>query len=325
MKLKQFLSNKFKEHELKREQNEAKKNAFWFMDEFLSDLFPTDDKGILRSLKDIEISRSKIMLNLAKKCNNPYAYFQELYREERAFKMADEASRARNYDSSRIIYHVRDNQWLVEYIRSYVEKVTYNTIVIPSSTINDYVENSPKFNQRRNQYEKALVKNYIEYYMKDGGYVDNEKRKSRKENLSVESLYTDVLNDMVFLGLDRHNVELGLELNADYWRERLKSESFFNLFKNDNLLALSEFDHDRAVNLHNQKYAIYDMLSIYYDRKYYQEHKAIIDEAGTAKPCMKFSQKKYEKICEKGRKALADYKTQLYIFKKEAGLLGTTM
>ena len=105
----------------------------------------------------------------------------------------------------------------------------------------------------------------------------------------------------------------------------LKRESFFNLFKNDNLLTLSEFDHDRAVNLHNQKYPIYDTWSVYYDRKYYQENKAIIDEAGTAKPCMKFSQKKYERICEKGRKALADYKTQLYILRKEAGLLGTTM
>lgn len=186
-----------------------------------------------------------------------------------------------NYLSYELPYHTRDNQWLVAYVKRVLQDAEAPKIKTP--VIREYVETAIPFDVYRNDYEQSLVKGQILYmlyhYMPNA--IMDPKYSAQKINHShnYDKLFrAGVVSSLKCLGMDQHAAEVGVEQNADLWRNITMEETFRNRYYGLNTIPSVYGDYEKRHNwLRLREY------------QYYCAHQDIIDELGTATPSMKMS------------------------------------
>ncbi|MCQ2382357.1 MAG: hypothetical protein MJ060_00745 [Clostridia bacterium] len=112
---------------------------------------------------------------------------------------------------------------------------------------------------------------------------------SRFEKDVDKSFRQGVIDSLKLLGLDQHLIEVGLEKNANIWRENTMTDAFYNQHK---LASLTTEQCIDRVFLH-KCYSVRDNLKNVWLRQreyeYYQDHQTIINELDLATPNMKIS------------------------------------
>lgn len=219
------------------------------------------------------------------------------------------------YKKNFLPFHTRDTFWLANYL----EQVFNQTqalkkfssqrahVGVTLSYIKKYVEESPKFDAVRNYYEQNLVRAYINMtldYQADDFFSKGIVKTDERNALNYDQLFRNrVVNAMTFLGVERGSIEIGLEANADLWRDKVKRQTFFNNYSMDNMNAVVSPDGILAKNAPNRWKKLTNMGSKLYQRwsdlndyQYYQQHHAVIDKLGTATPNMLITTEKANKL-----------------------------
>lgn len=215
-----------------------------------------------------------------------------------------EAYRPNNiYTAEFLPFHTRDNLWLAKYT---VQSVQPENTNIKFADVKAFVANSTAFDTARNQYELDLVKAQIQFLM-DPKHMPNglmmlasledqrEWSRERKNKDTCECFRGDVVRAMRALGLNQHTTEVGLEINADLWR-RQNMESTFQ-WHYESIAAWHPTELRHLLAEHHMTRTELDQMGAQYreiwlklrEYQYYYDHKAIIDELGTATDNMKMS------------------------------------
>ncbi len=205
------------------------------------------------------------------------------------------------YRAEFLPFHTRDNRWLAKYTAQIVKPANAN---IKLADVKNFVAHANAFDHARNQYELDLVKAQIQYLMEpehtpnglmmlSPHEVLNKRPQPKKD--ACENFRAKIIRAMRILGLDPHNIEVGLETNANLWRKQTMEQAFVNYYENFSKFRQNELDQriaDRRTSWkelmrQEQQYrAIWVKLREY---RYYFDHQPIIDELGTATDNMKMS------------------------------------
>lgn len=144
-----------------------------------------------------------------------------------------------NFNTSNMLVHSNDNQWLADCFQNYilkqdmfkiqpVEKTTNSSLVVKK-----YVNLSPKFKAKREEYARNIVKSYISNWTV-GGCMDDFycKRERKVELLHSKNFDKEIRNQFVlameFLNVNKKSIEAGIEGMADYWLEDSMKIAFKN-------------------------------------------------------------------------------------------------
>ncbi len=204
-------------------------------------------------------------------------------------------------------FHTRDVEWLAIYLEQAVNKLP--TVAMGSvafDEIKKYIMESPKFDDRRNQYERYVVKGCIEAvknHKKDDWFsLASIKESDHKNNFYDKAFRERVKKTALNLGVDNYNVEVALELYADAWREQTRAVAFENTYNPDRLLTVVERNWIKQSqpsaldNLENQRGDLYCRWNRLRDYEYYQEHQVLLDHLDLANADMKMSQDDAQKL-----------------------------
>jgi len=236
-------------------------------------------------------------------------------------------------DSRNLIFHMRDVNWLTRHLRYYIDNFSFkgleNVGFVSLSMLQDFVANSPVFDAKRSEFEKYIVKAYIEECIdckSDDFYSRSIEKILESGSPNYDKLFRSrVVNAMKFLGIGDESIETGLELNAPLWRKDVMDLSFANRYKNNlnitytmgHYLQIPDEDlFDKKSVYHNyskkafieEAYvlpreslngytrSIYDKWFCLREYEYYHNHKKTIDKLNTATRNMKISRKQAKKI-----------------------------
>ena len=186
-------------------------------------------------------------------------------------------------------FHTRDEKWLAKYVYSTVKEAEPETAV-KFANVKKFVATSRDFDAFRRRYEENLTREQIKFiyndYVFSGENAYFRHLDDQKNNLD-KAFRNEVVKTLTYMGVDEHSVEIGLEKNADLWRERTMLQSFNNRFYPEN----REDKNDKSLwrnNPHNMREHRDAWLRLR-ECMYYQEHKDIIDELGLATKNMRMS------------------------------------
>lgn len=305
MKLKDFLGNKFSKNILKQKQYPQ------ILDTCLGDcldyMFPGE--GFV------------------------HFYLRDVMRDIKKVKVADiRPLFQKSNDSRNLIFHIRDDAWLATHLQTYIQRFTCpeleNLGTLSLETIQKFVATSPVFNAKRCEFEQHIIKSYISECLDcrcDDFYSRSIEKILETGSANYDKLFRSrVINAMNFLGVDRFKTEEGLEINAGLWRQKVMGLTFANRYPNlkvtysqgrtfqiphedvvDTKSAYHKYVNHRNVkesyllpreDLQDSSRAIYDNWMCLREYEYYQEHKRVIDQLGTATKNMKTSPKTIKKI-----------------------------
>ena len=275
--------------------DEVMQSNFRMLDQFLYDLFPTKHQ--------IAASMQNICLD-------------------------DNAQRGHTLTMKDLPYHTRDNIWLAKYVTNAIKQLMkfnedpekcHNTFakqflpyrnldgktdlttpdntqpnVKPLPNIVQYVAAGPNFDKYRCRYEQTLVQQYINCLSR-GMHPAKETYAGLQGINDYDQFFRcRVVQAMVDLGIDRHSIEISLEINADMWRNQAMHQAFKNIYH-------AELDETNLCTLLiNQNPQLFSALIQWREIRakhrrlwlkkrewaYYQKHQAIIDELGLATPNM---------------------------------------
>ncbi|MBR4418418.1 MAG: hypothetical protein IKT33_00240 [Clostridia bacterium] len=202
-----------------------------------------------------------------------------------------------------LAYRITSNEWLVNYIQKVLQtRVPQENI--KTSVIKRFVEQSVNFAAARDDFKQRYIRVNITKQMKygkvknrlplDHGYFYFAKYDD------CDKIFREHLRcSMMMRGLDYQSVQLGIEANADLWRDQVMNQAFENKF-NQYLAMIG------AENLGKRKIdsKIFKTLKAVYQKNwkkirmydYYQFHHEFIDKLGLATSDMKLSPKKIERI-----------------------------
>ena len=128
--------------------------------------------------------------------------------------------------------HLRDNKWMAQYLEN---KFLNKGLLIPAPAIQEFMDNSDRFNELRHNYELEIVRWQIDWMRNDGegwlipkGYDDLSIMISPD---AVEIFRGGVVRTLTAIGMDLEVVEEGIEKNADMFRERYILAGFRNEFE----------------------------------------------------------------------------------------------
>ncbi len=175
------------------------------------------------------------------------------------------------------------------------------------STIKKFVTTYEEYDKARKSYEEDLTRAQISYMMENNTpnqilpeseiepYDDpiyaqtGFNYKSYTLNVNADKIfYQCVMQAMNNLGLDKHSTELSLEKNAGIWRKKMMLNAYFSRILNtvENVNDdMKGYDTRKLIFDKYQSKENYWLLLREYE--YYQDHKDIIDELGTATETMK--------------------------------------
>lgn len=223
------------------------------------------------------------------------------------------------YNKAFLPYHTRDTYWLASYLDQIYYSlecarktrlqgtVTTNVKRLPLKLIQEYIENSPKFDVLRCQYEHNLVQAYIlvtrntetdDFYMKSLSKV----RERCDEN--YDELFRErVIGAMKYLGVDAYNAEVGLEINGELWQHEVRTQTFVNRYHAGGLSKLISYNGTLATHLpnkwkrlsavENKFFICWSMLREY---EYFSAHREIINRLGTYNSKVRLTPEKAQKL-----------------------------
>lgn len=204
-------------------------------------------------------------------------------------KYRDYAKYEEIFTNEYLPFHTRDEEWLLTYA---VSVITDDPQMTPMhfKHIDQYVAHSKNFAQARDTYEQDLMHAQMAYLAQKpipNGLTRN--LPYRLESVDIdEDFRRDFIDAFHRYGIPRHNIEVALETGAARWRPQLMQRTFESqYYPHDALLAPDQDTspwHKKLANLKPKHQAAWLKHREY---AYYQEHKDIIDEVGTATPIMK--------------------------------------
>lgn len=181
-------------------------------------------------------------------------------------------------------FHTRDYMWMTEYVTHMMDELAPTKKVDPYN-IKMFVRLSPKYDVTVYRFEQDMVKAQILltlFSARQSGMVETK---------NYDRVFrTAVVNELAHYGLDRHAAEIGLELNAKLWREQTMLQAFNNQYYRH-----PGFNNNQTRPMHQETWA---RLREY---QYYQEHKDVIDQLGTATENMKIPHEQAQKLNQQAR------------------------
>ena len=204
-----------------------------------------------------------------------------------------------------VMFHLHDNAWLIKYVDDIANTVhvpyhaqkekdpvsdKVRQLHVPLDSIKKYVKYADSFNQRRNQFERDFVKTYLNARL-DGHNMLTDCRFFVPFDPNYDESFRDgVLKSMQKIGLDSHNVEACLELNANVWRKPVMQKTFINrnhLITNEERAVLAKHNPQLFHQLKNREKSDFQNWVRLREYDYYQKHRDIVDAMGTATEYMK--------------------------------------
>lgn len=268
MKLKQIVTQGFDKLISQKEENKV----FKLLDTCLDGIFP-DQKFAVESVK-----------NLNSEDKSKRAVVKEL-----------------------LPFHTRDVEWLAIYLEQAVNKLS--TVAVGSvafDEIKKYIMESPKFDDRRNQYEMYVVKGCIEAvknHKKDDCFSLASIKESEHKNHFYDKAFRErVKKTALNLGVDNYNVEVALELYADAWREQTRIVAFENTFNSDGLLTATDRSWIKQSrpsaldNLEKQRADLYRRWNRLRDYEYYEDNQVLLNHLDLVNADMKMSKDDAQKL-----------------------------
>lgn len=182
--------------------------------------------------------------------------------------------------------HLRDNEWLSEYMEYQLYEKGIN---ISPITIKSVMDKSERFNELRHNYEQEIVRWQINW-MKDGGghwlMPEGYDEISLLISTSVDKMFRKgVEKTLSAIGLAKDAIEEGIEKNAEIWRDKFMNLSFDHAFEPvfyDKPAPAKATDKHRENWLKLRKY------------EYYKDHKDSVDKYGEVTPEMKLEEPEAE-------------------------------
>ena len=186
-------------------------------------------------------------------------------------------SRSKELSKSNMPCHLRDNNWLANYLQDILlDKGIYITVPV----IRNFMEKSPRFEELRHNYELEIVRWQIDWMRHDGdgwlipkGYDDFSLMLSSD---AVEIFRGGVVKTLTAIGMDEEVIEEGIEKNAHLFREKYIRQGFSNEY--DPIyyyhLPIPINEEHRENWLKAKRY------------EYYCKHKKSVDKYGTPHPDM---------------------------------------
>ena len=216
MKLKQFLLKNFDRGQVLKEEKEEKE-IFKVLDQYLGYVFPLDLQDILDNLRKIDLSDKD--------------------------KFQNELQKFHNLNQYSLQFHTQDNDWLAVYLNKTVSQVKYfrqsvgmkpveksGRNHIPFPMIQKYVATSPRFAQARDLFAQTMVKACIIMHKNDEeDFICNKEHMDERNDIIYDQLFReDIVDALSYLGLSKHNIEKGIELNQSLWVKDVRRKTFEN-------------------------------------------------------------------------------------------------
>ena len=182
------------------------------------------------------------------------------------------------YSPHYLLFHTRDKAWLTRYVTKAIKQLNPQQKINPN-LIQDYVATSTLFANRCHELEQNIVKAYITQTMQQQIH-ESEFEPPKKLHHAFHGEYDKFLRSSVItsarlLGLDRHTAEVGLETNADLWREQAMIDTFDTKFYPDAKYPPEAKDQAEWCNLRAKHLDVWLKQREYL---YYHDNKAILDE-----------------------------------------------
>lgn len=295
MKLKNLLKERFCQVNLRL--NENLKNDFAILDQFVADFFP-DKEEIKKLFKGLTIS------------DKNFTYY---------------------YNANFLPFHTRDNGWLADYVeralsqlyslskdtrnakkesakkilpfrnlsKDYLYFTPYRCVTpVDFKSIEKYVKLSPKFNEKRCEYEQDLTTVYLDNWLvgntSDFYRTADAKARIKKAPNYDKLLRENVLGAMKTLGVNKKSAEISLELNGNSWREVSMYKAFYNekgVFNKEQLKFLAKKNFPLLSDLLNKELEYAETWVRLRKNEYYEAHKGLIDELGLSNHHKRLSSK----------------------------------
>lgn len=202
---------------------------------------------------------------------NPKSWSNEYVDEDLTLLIADN-----------LPHHTRDNAWLARYLQHLATEYHHNQdLALKNAEM--FVATSLDFDKYRCQYEQNLVKTRIQELWDDSrsalSLLSHDRAGRFDHNVNYDKMFRQtVVNDMTAVGIDPHSVEVGLETNANLWREGAMLQTFKNrYYPIESEMTLGSF-------LRRGKHE--DAWLKLREYEYYQDHKAVVDEVGSTTNAM---------------------------------------
>ncbi|MBR4419137.1 MAG: hypothetical protein IKT33_03980 [Clostridia bacterium] len=252
----------------------AEKADFQVLDSFLEGFFPNIDM-IEKSLKTFCDNDIRKVLRLRVQKNKEY-----------------------NIENMMLLSH--HDKWLAGYFQFYIMN-NFNAVfsqiaqkdLIKNSTANvvkKYVQKSPKFKVKRNEFEQNVVMAYIQNWAANNFATDFYCKQEQKWAMSYSVNFDKEFRNKVkmamhFLNISAESIEAGIERTARYWRKDAMKLAFQNYYRKS---FREEFDFN-TTDAKKKKY-MNQWLALR-QREYFDEHKTSIKKYGRPTKAMLMKQK----------------------------------
>ena len=293
MKLKNLLVNKIEQRKASKEE----KIDFQDLDQYLPYIFQIDEDTISRDMRKLNV------------------------------KHKDEHVKHHNMSQYDMQFHTEDQEWMQSYVKYVVDFIKHfrecsdlsplhnsNRAEFPASLIKKYVEKSPNFKQKHDEYAQELVKAFIKMHLKvksDFSCTPEQMEEERKDKFYDIKFRDQVVKAMKSLGVSHQNIEKGIELNQDLWLPVTRKQAFKNC-KGEGIVGeerrlLNIVDPDALLVLDNSEKALFKNWNDLRDVDYYWLNKKTIDELGTKKPIMEVKGMKKNQLIKTVNKLANNY------------------
>lgn len=226
-------------------------------------------------------------------------------------------SRTKELEFNNLPCHLRDNNWLADFI-----KQEYELYAFKKEIILDYITKSEKFNKLRHEYEQRIVNWQIEWMCNGGeGWIVDEELGGDFYILGTECDYAfrkGIVDTLSRIGMDIDAIEEGIEKNANKWREGHMRLAFYNMYSVSYFLFCGK-PEDMLKEPSQEHYEKWMKLRLY---EYYVEHKDSVDKYGEVLPEMKMTEQEVEELKiwldeahEKRIKQVSEFENKMYSFR----------
>lgn len=152
------------------------------------------------------------------------------------------------YDSQHLMFHTRDEEWMINFFTQTLDnlKKAYEIASIakqenPASPIKHvsraairaYINHSMYYRDKRTEYEKNVVKEYIKLFQ-DDTVDDFQVRAYEKQDYQKSVEYDDIARNKIvkamrFLGIRQNLYERTIEENGALWKDQTFKRTFENI------------------------------------------------------------------------------------------------
>lgn len=297
MKLRKLLKDRFCAKYL--QQNPTLANNFKILDLFLDDVFPSQNiiNNVIGSLTPTD----------------------------RNFNF--------NYNVRCLPFRTRDTEWLTNYMgraisqllslkhdeknnkdllpfrsldqRNFFYSPYVEALPVKNKHITKYIKYSPKFADKRDEFECNLTLGYLANLMNQNSYdfyLTAEEKDNCFNSVDCDKIFRNAVVDaMHSLGVSKENTEASLELNAHLWRKSMICRAFYNSmpsFTPDEICYLKAHDGELYRNLMDKENQCLKLFVRLREDEYCRKHKGIMQKVGLTTKGLELTPAQLKKLTE---------------------------